>query len=162
VKVAIKNVELRTATKLLDKTYTAEGREKPVPRWELPMFGDLLAPSGRERQELHAFRSLIADYARLESPSRPLCLAVFGDPGSGKSYAVESIVGMLSSRTRRVHTGARRGSPAYLAPKPVTINLTQVRDTNVLARTLRSAADASRHHGYILRDPLIFLRKDDV
>src|ERR1700745_3555939 len=47
---------------------------------------------GKERQQLDIFRDLIAAYIAGGAPKRPLCLAVFGPPGSGKSFAVKEIV----------------------------------------------------------------------
>jgi DNA replication protein DnaC len=41
-----------------------------------------------EVSQLTALQNLIARYIMEKSPSRPLCLAVFGPPGSGKSYVL--------------------------------------------------------------------------
>jgi len=47
-----------------------------------------------DRFEIEAYRSLnnlVREYLGQTSPKRPLCLAVFGPPGSGKSFGVEQI-----------------------------------------------------------------------
>jgi hypothetical protein len=47
-----------------------------------------------DRQEIETFRSLnflIRNYLNREYPDRPLCAAVFGPPGSGKSFGVKQL-----------------------------------------------------------------------
>jgi len=47
-----------------------------------------------DRAEIESFRSihrLMASYARTENPGRPLSIAVFGPPGSGKSFGVTQV-----------------------------------------------------------------------
>lgn len=60
-------------------------------RWlgEIPSFTD------EEYRELKTFYDLINSYVRIPAPPRPLCLAVFGPPGSGKSYVVRELCTML-------------------------------------------------------------------
>jgi hypothetical protein len=53
-------------------------------------FGALVTVDRREIEALHSMQSLIFEYA--ERPQkRPLTIAVFGPPGSGKSFAVTQI-----------------------------------------------------------------------
>ncbi|HYH82495.1 MAG TPA: hypothetical protein VEX86_22075 [Longimicrobium sp.] len=54
-------------------------------------FGDLFA-FGDELRQLRTFQELISSYLLQEKPKRPLCLAVFGPPGSGKSFAVKQVL----------------------------------------------------------------------
>lgn len=47
-----------------------------------------------DRSEIESFRSIqnvIGEYLGRPHPKRPLCLAVFGPPGSGKSFGVEQV-----------------------------------------------------------------------
>jgi RyR domain/ATPase family associated with various cellular activities (AAA) len=58
-------------------------------------FGDLLTV---DRQEIESFRSisnLVFEYCRQEPQKRPLSVAVFGPPGSGKSFGIKEIAKSL-------------------------------------------------------------------
>lgn len=50
--------------------------------------------SSADRQEIEGVRSVknaMQDYLRLKNPEAPLCVAVFGPPGAGKSFVVKEI-----------------------------------------------------------------------
>jgi hypothetical protein len=49
----------------------------------------------REIEALHNIKNLITDYLSEEKPEKPLSLAVFGMPGSGKSFAVKQLAKSL-------------------------------------------------------------------
>jgi len=72
-------------------------REVPIGR-----FGGLVTVDRREIEALHSIQSLIAEYCR-NPQKKPLSVAVFGPPGSGKSFGVEqvakSILGDISVLT---------------------------------------------------------------
>lgn len=70
------------------KKWDAHTPDAEVGPWKL---GAMLAWTGKEYRDLQALQDLVRDYLRLAQPPRPLCLAVFGPPGSGKSYAVKQI-----------------------------------------------------------------------
>ena len=53
-------------------------------------FGALKTVDRREIEALHGLRTLISEYLR-RPQARPLSIAVFGPPGSGKSFAVKQI-----------------------------------------------------------------------
>jgi hypothetical protein len=58
-------------------------------------FGGLLTV---DRQEIESFRSisnLVFEYCRQEPQKRPLSVAVFGPPGSGKSFGIKEIANSL-------------------------------------------------------------------
>ncbi|MDI3291707.1 AAA family ATPase, partial [Polyangium sp. 15x6] len=62
--------------------------------WQL---GRLWSFTKEEHGQLATFKSLVAGYIQLPSPPRPLCLAVFGPPGSGKSHVVREICSELEA-----------------------------------------------------------------
>lgn len=64
-----------------------QGKEAVVAR-----FGDLAVFSNGEADQLRSFLERINAYFALEKTKRPLCLGVFGPPGSGKSFAVEELL----------------------------------------------------------------------
>lgn len=54
-------------------------------------FGQMLIVDRRELESLKVLKTLIEDYKKNENEHKPLSLAVFGPPGSGKSFGVEQI-----------------------------------------------------------------------
>jgi hypothetical protein len=60
-------------------------REVPIGR-----FGGLVTIDRHEIEALHSIQSLIFEYCRLPQ-KKPLSVAVFGPPGSGKSFGVEQV-----------------------------------------------------------------------
>ncbi len=61
-------------------------------------FGGFVTRDRLEIEHISAIRELIVEYLENEHPEHPLCFAVFGPPGSGKSFAVKQIVKGLKGR----------------------------------------------------------------
>ncbi len=57
-------------------------------------FGKLITVDRREVENFRSIRSLIGEYCG-QSLSKPLSIAVFGPPGSGKSFAVKQIAASI-------------------------------------------------------------------
>ena len=73
------------AQRIVLNGYQAALKDVPIGK-----FGALVTVDRREIEALHSMQSLIFEYA--ERPQkRPLTIAVFGPPGSGKSFAVKQI-----------------------------------------------------------------------
>ncbi|TMQ04388.1 MAG: AAA family ATPase [Deltaproteobacteria bacterium] len=90
--------------------------------WQL---GDLWSFASDEYDQLKTFQSLVNSYVQISDPPRPLCLAVFGPPGSGKSTAVKSMCKMLE----------RQHKPMKF---PLTeVNLTELSSTSDLIMFFR-------------------------
>jgi hypothetical protein len=88
--------------------------------------------TAKEAQQLDDIAMLVAQYLEIPDPPRPLSIAVFGAPGSGKSRLVKQLHGLLDP-----------GSRSKLA-KLAEINLTQTSSVDDLAATLAQArTDAS-------------------
>lgn len=83
----------------------------------------------REAKQFDNLVALMTDYLERKNPPRPLCLAVFGAPGSGKSRLVKAIPKHLKEKD-------------VLAPL-AEINLTQVTSIDALAGALDAAKEAA-------------------
>ena len=113
--------------------------DKPPP--EIPgvdRFGALCLFEEDERRQLVAMHDLIRQYIARNKPRRPLSLAVFGPPGSGKSFAVEQIMNELKL-------------------KLTNINLTQVSEAAALGEVLSRAAKSADG-----KTPVIFFDEFDA
>jgi hypothetical protein len=104
-------------------------------------FGHVLAFLQDELDQLRSLCDLIVDYASEKSPPRPLCLAVFGPPGSGKSFAVEQICAEAERLTKeRAHAEGSASGATKLDLE--SVNLTQIAHANDLAKLLACTASA--------------------
>lgn len=77
------------------------GPEETLQDVPLGVFGDLLTV---DRQEIESFRSihtLVSEYLSQERPKRPLSMAVFGAPGSGKSFGITQVAKSIATKQIR-------------------------------------------------------------
>jgi hypothetical protein len=81
-----------------------EGVERALEGVPLGRFGDLLTVDRREIEAYRSIRTLIAEYSRDRRATKPVSIAVFGAPGSGKSFGITQVAesmlrGQLATRT---------------------------------------------------------------
>lgn len=93
------------------------------------VFGKLTTFDRNEIEGYRAISNVVREYLGQASPKRPLCVAVFGPPGSGKSFGVEQVALSIGSRT-----GAKICK--------LTFNLSQLRGVDELNRSLHLVRDA--------------------
>jgi hypothetical protein len=65
-------------------------------------FGQLKVINKKEIQEFRAIKRLIYSYLIKNKHTKPLSLAVFGDPGSGKSFGIKQIVESFTIRKPKI------------------------------------------------------------
>jgi hypothetical protein len=58
-------------------------------------FGDLLTVDRQEIESYRSIRNLVAEYVGQKQAKRPLSIAVFGPPGSGKSFGITQVAKSL-------------------------------------------------------------------
>ena len=75
----------------LAQRVVTEGLDKVFPHIPICRFGDLTMIDRVEIESYRAVRNLIHEFIGTEKPERPLCLGVFGPPGSGKSFGVTQV-----------------------------------------------------------------------
>jgi hypothetical protein len=101
------------------------GPEKILKGVPLGRFGDLLTVDRQEIESLRSIRSLVSEYVAQPRPKRPLSIAVFGPPGSGKSFGITQLA--LSLR------------PGEIEPKE--FNLSQFSSTDELLSAFHQVRD---------------------
>jgi hypothetical protein len=72
-----------------------EGPEAALEGVPLGRFGDLLTVDRHEIEAFRSIRGLVAEYAVRSNETHPLSIAVFGAPGSGKSFGVKQVATAL-------------------------------------------------------------------
>lgn len=122
--------DLEEAVALVSITYTAKRKDIKVPTAVKEEFGQLFAFTQDEVKHLRALRELIVRYVGQQSPARPLCIAIFGPPGSGKSFAVKQIRNVAAKRIK---------DPKLKLPLTL-VNLTQVSSSIDLGRVIARIA----------------------
>ena len=106
------------------------GFEKALREVPIGRFGGLVTVDRREIEALHSIQALILEYCR-STQKKPLSVAVFGPPGSGKSFGVEqvakSVLGDISVLTFNLSQFGR--------PEDLFDALHQVRDVGLSGKT---------------------------
>ncbi|MEL7671510.1 hypothetical protein [Methanobacterium sp.] len=103
-------------------------------------FGELLTVDRKEIETFHNSRNLILEYLSKKNIKEPLSIAVFGPPGSGKSFGVTQITKTISNDI-----------------KPIEFNLSQFKSLN----DLFSAFHIIQSTSLTGKTPLIFFDEFD-
>jgi len=72
-----------------------EGPESALLDVPLGQFNNLLTVDRWEIESFRSIRTLIREYCRQEQPRKPLSIAVFGAPGSGKSFGIIEVANSI-------------------------------------------------------------------
>jgi len=112
--------------KSLSEQIVREGAETTLKDVPIGIFGKLITVDRQEIESLRSIQSLIGEYCT-QKKERPLSIAVFGPPGSGKSFAVEQI--------------ALVANPDKIAEKTLTFNLSQFNSPNELIDAFHQIRD---------------------
>ena len=120
------------------------GDERGLRTVPLGRFGDLRTVDRAEIESYSSIRNLISQYLMRRDTKRPLCLAVFGPPGSGKSFGVEQVAKSIAG-----------GSGARV--EKLEFNMSQFETT----RSLVSALHKVRDEAVKGRVPLVFFDEFD-
>ncbi len=137
--------ELRGAgLERLARQLVIEGESSAIRTVPVGEFGDLRTVDRAEIESYRGIRNLIDEYLRRPAPRRPLSIAVFGPPGSGKSFGVEQVAGSVAQLT-----GVR--------VEKVLFNLSQFESVRDLVAALHQVRD------WVLRGstPLVFFDEFD-
>ncbi len=125
-----------TAQRIVLKGIASALHDVPVGR-----FGALVTVDRREIEALRSIRTLISEYCQ-RPQVRPLSIAVFGPPGSGKSFGVKQI--------------AKSARPGEI--QSLTFNISQLRHPDELLDALHQVRDV----GLSGKIPLVFWDEFDT
>ena len=90
-------------------------------------FGNLVTLDRSEIESFASIKNLIREYVDSTGAARPLCIAVFGPPGSGKSFGVTEV--------------AKSVAPDKLPDEPLEFNLSQFNSTDDLITAFHKVRD---------------------
>lgn len=121
----------------LAKSIVRNGWEKAPLRAPIFSMGKWKSADKREIEGVRNVYNAIRDYIENTNETRPLSIAVFGPPGSGKSFAVSEIAKSLGLSDKDIHT----------------FNLSQYETPLELARAFHTIRDLNLKG---MRNPLIF------
>lgn len=108
----------------------------------LGKFGDLLTADRQEIEGLRSIRNLMLEYCSASHQARPLSIAVFGPPGSGKSFGVTEVAKSLLAG----------------GIKKLTFNLSQFENQEDLVNALHQVRDV----GLSGKIPIVFWDEFDT
>ncbi len=102
--------------------------------WPFPTarIGKLFLTSREEIESLISVRDLMLDYVR-STTANPLSIAVFGKPGSGKSFAINELARELPDDVLKVESRTFNLSQ-FSGPETIASALQQVRDIGLSGR----------------------------
>jgi len=113
----------------LSQRIVLEGAKAALKNIPIGEFGQLVTVDRQEIESLRSIHSLISEYCN-QQEDRPISIAVFGPPGSGKSFAVKQI--------------AKAASPdKKIAEKTLTFNLSQFESPSDLIDAFHQIRDVA-------------------
>jgi hypothetical protein len=119
-----------------------EGPEVALQGVPWGQFGNLLTVDRQEIESYRSIRNLVCEYAGQKQVSKPLSIAVFGTPGSGKSFGVTEMAKSLL--------------PGQI--EPITFNLSQFDSPEELLAAFHQVRDI----GLSGKFPLVFWDEFDT
>ncbi len=85
----------KTALEKVATQIVLEGPDYALPGVPWGQFGNLLTVDRQEIESFRSIRNLVFEYCSQGQQKRPLSIAVFGSPGSGKSFGITEIANSL-------------------------------------------------------------------
>lgn len=110
------------------------GDERGLRKVPLGRFGDLRTVDRAEIESYSSIQSLISQYLGRRETKRPLCLAVFGPPGSGKSFGVEQVAKSVAGNSGRRVEKLEFNMSQFESTRSLVSALHKVRDEVVKGR----------------------------
>ena len=89
-------IQTTTQREKIIREIITEGYETLESKMPVAKFQDLFTVDRKEIESLRSIGALIREYSEAKTVNRPLSLAIFGSPGSGKSFAITSVARALT------------------------------------------------------------------
>ncbi len=105
-----------------------QGLDSALQGVPLARFGGVQTVDRREIESLRSIRLLIGEYCRTDYPKGPLSIAVFGPPGSGKSFGITQVANSVLPRQIEV---LEFNLSQFQAPEALISALHRVRDVGL-------------------------------
>ncbi|MCB1090308.1 MAG: AAA family ATPase [Verrucomicrobiae bacterium] len=121
----ILDAKTRNTRLLVAEDVVTHGKAAGLSGVPVGKFGKLRTIDRAEIESYNAIRRLIAEFLAEPKPERPLSFAVFGPPGSGKSFGVKQVMASLARKDL----------------DPVTFNISQFRSYGELVSSLHRVRD---------------------
>jgi hypothetical protein len=116
----------RQNEKIFDNIVISGNIEEILHKIPYSRFGDLIIVGKRELEESRAIKKLVTSYIQKGDQKKPLSIAVFGDPGSGKSLTIKKITESI------IHS----------EKTTLQFNLSQLTDVHALSESFHQIRDA--------------------
>jgi hypothetical protein len=105
-----------------------QGPQETIKEVPLGIFGALLTVDRQEIESFRSIHSLVGEYLNQARPKRPLSIAVFGAPGSGKSFGITQVAKSLAPGKINV---LEFNISQFESPEKIIDALHQVRDVGL-------------------------------
>ena len=135
--------ELPTFVEFIATNSVLTGKDESLERVPLGQFGNLVTLDRSEIESFNSIKNLVNEYLQSPSVKRPLCIGVFGPPGSGKSFGVTEVVKSIA--------------PEIVPDKPLEFNLSQFNALEDLITSFHKVRDVALQ-GVV---PLVFFDEFD-
>lgn len=129
---------------LLARRIVIEGEQTACTGMPIERIGHWMSVDRTEIESVRSLRSIVTQYLQSDRKVRPLNVAVFGPPGSGKSFAVKQM--------------CREWSESGLPIDILEFNVAQFGDASDLQSAFQRVRDSSVRH----RIPLVFWDEFDT
>jgi len=107
--------------------YVIYGKDPTLERIPIGQFRNLKTFDRSEIENFRSIKNLIREYLAASKITRPLSIAVFGPPGSGKSFGVTEV--------------AKSVAPGKLSDEPLEFNLSQFTSTDEFIAAFHKVRD---------------------
>jgi hypothetical protein len=119
-----------TSLEAVAEQIVREGLESALQEVPIGQFGNLKTVDRREIESLHSISTLISDYVQSRRKT-PLSIAVFGPPGSGKSFSVEEVAkSVMPGEIEKLSFNLSQ----FTGPESLYDAFHQVRDTSLTGK----------------------------
>lgn len=113
--------------------YVVHGKAKALENVPIAQFGKLLTIDKNEIENFRSIQNLVKEYLKDNTANKPLSIAVFGPPGSGKSFAVKSVANSVLGIMGKKADVLEYNLSQFESPGDITRAFHEIRDYSLRA-----------------------------